>query len=258
MATTPNPDDLQALRLEGAPTKEQDRNATYWIEDGGVVFRGYPVKSADPRSFVFFRGGFGKDARACYFGNRRLAEADPAAFRPLNFAYATDGRQVWVLSGRVKDADTRGFEVCDDGRLALEGTLLVPQGYAKDPLNVYHYNFDGKAHIVQFAHAGSFRALGDGWFGQDQEWVFFDGRRIPKARVATWAKLGGIYSRDDQRAYYGNRPMEEADLSSFRAGSSRSHLYYWARDKTHRYCNGDALSSHPSDEQRWLEDALFP
>lgn len=134
----------------------------------------------------------------------------------------------------VKDADAATFEVCDDGRKYLDG-LTIPHGYGKDAQRVFYYNFDGKPNLVRKATAANFRSHNDGHFGQDENFAFFEIAAIPKANVATWRPLGGWFSKDDQRVYFCNRPLKEADAESFIAVDVGVTFIHLAKDKNHHW-----------------------
>ena len=254
MATSPNPDDLIAHRPEPNPAGADDPAATYWIENGSIVYRGNVVRHADRDTFVFFTNFFAKDARACYCVGRRIVGADPARFQPLNFTYMTDGDRVWCLSGEVKGVNTGHFRVCDDGRYDLGNRRLVPHGYGIDDASVFFYNFDGKAHVVRGADPATFESLGDGIFGLDQAHVFIDGRRHRHVQRASWRKLGHQYNTDGRAVFFGDLRMEDVDLGSFRVMRSRSGTFGWGMDNNYRYHYGYRLQEHY--RELWDKDAV--
>lgn len=252
MAVTPHPDDLEPHRLEVHPAGADDADVTYCIENGEVVYRGTVVRHAVRDSFVFYANGFAADARACYCVGRRLVGADPARFRPLNYTYCTDGERVWCLGGEVKGTTASEFQVCDDGRYLL-GRTVLPHGYARDATAVWHYDFNGKAHVVRGADPASFESMGDGT-GIDANHVFVDGRRHGKLRRATWRKLGHLYNTDGSAVYFGDLCMAAAELASFRVVRSRSGEIGWAMDRERRYRCAQELSAY--DQDFWAEDAM--
>src|SRR4026207_1919260 len=87
----------------GYAFRENDRATQYWIRDGQLRFRHYPMKGADIASFRFYLGAFAKDRKHCYCTSSRLAGGNGPTFRALNFTYATDGQFVWTVGGPVKE-----------------------------------------------------------------------------------------------------------------------------------------------------------
>ena len=124
--------------------RENDPTTQYWLRDGKVLFRHYPVKGADIASFRFYLGAFAKDRKHCYCTSSKLTGGNGATFRALNYTYATDGKFVWALGGRIKEADAESFVVCDDGSYDLGGGTRVPYGFGKDKDRVFYYDYDGK------------------------------------------------------------------------------------------------------------------
>lgn len=256
MAIAPNPEDLEPLRPSEVAVGAEDPDAVYWRQGRMVLCRGIPVHFADPGSFVYFLSGFAKDARHCYCNGRRLAGADAIRFTALNFTFATDGQRVWCVGGEVKGARASHFTVLDDGRYVLERRTVVPHSYARDDERVYFYNYDGKANEVRGADLGSFVSLGDGVFGTDAHHVFVDGKVQKRIDRRGWGKLGGLYSTDGKRVYYGEFVVESADLASFRAVESRSDIGHWAVDSRRRYRHGRPLGEDAPSQEFWLLDAI--
>ncbi|MGA2032083.1 MAG: DKNYY domain-containing protein [Thermoguttaceae bacterium] len=229
---------------------EEDETTLYWISDGKIMYRHYPVRGADAESFRFYLGSFGKDRTHCYCTFSRLTGGVGSKFRALNYTFATDGKSVWTLGGRIKDADAKSFVVCDDGEHYLDPETRVPHGFGKDQDRVFYYDYDGKPNWVRKADAASFVSLNDGYFGHDRNFVFFGAATIPKAKVRQWRKLGGLYSRDDSRVYYLNREIREADCDSFKFLKSGGLFYELAKDKLHYYCSGRIIDAAEYADRR--------
>jgi hypothetical protein len=217
--------------------RDGDELGLYWLRDGKVMFRHYPVRGADAESFRFYRGSFAKDHRYCYCGNHKLTGGNGVTFRALNYTYATDGVFVWTMGGKIKDADAVSFIVCDDGVDLLPGGLRVPYGFGKDKDRVFYYDFDGKPNWVRKASPDNFVSLNDGYYGKDANFVFCGAAAIPKANVATWRRIGGHYSKDDRRVFYFNRELRDADYDSFEHVATDRSSIQLARDKNHFYGN---------------------
>lgn len=221
--------------------RDGDPTTLYWIRGDTILYRHYPLKGADIDSFSFYLGSFGKDRKHCYCAHTRLAGGIGAAFRALNFTYATDGISVWTMGGKIKDADAESFVVCDDGAHDLGGGTTVPHGFGKDKNRVYYYDFDGKPNWVRKASPESFVSLNDGHYGKDDSFVFCGAATLPKAKVQHWRKLGGYYSKDDARVYYFNRLMIDADYDTFEVVDTDGYMQM-AKDKTRFYCTDTVVS----------------
>ena len=234
---------------------EHDENALYWTDGKTVFFRRYEIKGADIESFEQFSGCWAKDKTHCYSGDTKLQKADSETFEVLNFTYAKDKFNVWTMGGRIAEADAETFKVCDSGRSSLGPRFewspekqktwyehFVPYGYGKDKNNVYYYDFNGKPNIVKKALTSSFQSLGDGYFGFDEKSVFCKLSVIPKANPATWKKLREdyYYSKDQNRIYYFNRLIKEADAETFEVvvvPVATGKPFQYARDKNNGYNN---------------------
>lgn len=241
------PEDLEEL----TPSRLflRDETTLYNVRDEKILYRdAYPMSGADIETFRFYRGSFAKDRKNCYCANGRLAGGDGRMFRALNFAYATDGRFVWTMGGKAKDADPETFEVCDDGSFELAIGGRVPHGFAKDAARVYYYDFDGKPVVVRKATSASFESLNDGHFARDENIIFCGAAALPKADPETWGRIGGFYSRDRKGVFYFNRPIKGADVDSFEHVPAR--FMQFARDSKRFYRNDDVLDADEWERMR--------
>lgn len=237
----PIPDDTREF-IPGDVFDQNDNLTQYWIKDGIILHGGYPIRGAHIPTFRFFLGGFAKDQKHCYCYRSRLKGGNGETFRALNYCYATDGHLVWTIGGKVEGADAETFAVCDDGAESLIGGGRVPNGYGKDKVRVYYYDFDGKPNWVRKATANSFVSLNDACFGKDHQFVFCGAVTIPKAKVDHWKKIGGHYSKDDQRIYYFNREIRDADYDSFEVIPTVLNVQL-AKDKGRFYQNDTRIDS---------------
>lgn len=202
---------------------------------------GDEMRGADLETFWFYLGGFAKDHKHCYCYNSRLAGGNGATFRALNYTFYTDGVSVWTMGGKLKDVDAETFLVCDDGAHALCRDTLVPYGYGKDKNRVYYYDYDGKPNWVRKASPATFVSLNDGYFGKDDSFVFCGAATIPKAKVAHWHLIGGLYSKDNTRVFYYNRQICDADYDTFGFVQNCKDLQL-AKDKNRYYWNDFVIS----------------
>ena len=147
---------------------EGQLQSQYWFNGSNLYWNSYPVNGADLKSFVFYLGSFAKDKNNCYIQNSKIRDANPLTFKALNYAYAKDDKSVWVLTGKIKDVDPETFEVCDDGIKDLGNGLYAPYGYAKDRINVYYFNYQGKAKLVKKANPELFSSFNDSYFGKPE------------------------------------------------------------------------------------------
>ena len=227
-------DCTRVRRPEAYDRHPTGRPTLYWLKNGQVRWGGYPVRGADADSFVYWAGGFAKDARYCYCNGSRFRDADPETFRALNYTYAADKDSVWTIGGGIKGVERSSFVVCDVG-IYMIGDSMIPYGFAKDSKRVYYYDFDGKPNWVRKAVADSFVSLGDGHFGHDDERIFYGRSMLRRADRGAWHKLGGIFSTDGVRVYYGNTHLPDVDAASFEYVPNPwdsqlardSKAYYW-------------------------------
>ncbi|WP_343618554.1 DKNYY domain-containing protein [Flavobacterium sp.] len=246
-------------------------NERYWSDGKLVYFRYNIIKNADLGSFEQFPGSWAKDKKYCYSLYTRLKNADVFTFEVLNYTYAKDKNNVWTLAGRIPEADPATFEVCDEGKQSQGFTFVLsdqnkrekiesflPYGFGKDQNNVYYYDFALKTKILKNAIPSSFKSLNDGYFGYDENSVFCGKSILPKANPKTWKKLEDnyFYSKDQNRIYYFNTLMKEADAASFEiviVPSIFETPKHYAKDKNFFYFS-DTICSKEEFEKCIAED----
>lgn len=233
-------DDAEEL-TPGNEFRDGDETTLYWLRDGKVMYRHYPLTGAHAESFRFYRGSFGKDRKSCWSTNVKLTGGNGATFRALNYAYVTDGVTVWTTGGRADDADAATFVVCDSGSKTIIGTR-VSQGFGKDSERVYSYDGQGKTKLVRKASAATFTSV-NGIFGHDGTTVFYGATPLPNADATQWRMLGGNYSRDDKRIYYCSRPMVDVDIDSFEIVPTGKDYVQLARDAKSFWNNDTAMDA---------------
>jgi hypothetical protein len=108
-------------------TLAKDGAAVYW-SDGRVL-------STDPSHFTIVSNLdhylFTKDGETVHVNGNPVAEADPATFRVLGGAYATDGRRDFYFTDRIPNADVTSFRALD-GPYAADARRVYWMGKAID------------------------------------------------------------------------------------------------------------------------------
>lgn len=230
----------------GTDFVEDDETKQYWIKEGAVLFRHYPCKGADPASFRFYRGAFGKDDKRVYATCTRQRGGNGATFRALNFAYYTDGNFLWTMGGQIKGADVDSFMVCDDGSIKHyeEMPYRYAYGFARDKAHVYYFNWQGKTKTVRKAVSSSFVSLNDGYFGRDENRIFWGAFELPKANLATWIRMDDRYffSRDNSQVFHANQPLRNVDYDTFTIEITSSGMPL-AKDKSRYFYGGSEITA---------------
>jgi len=150
----------------------KDGAAVYW-SDGSVL-------SDDPAHFAIISNVdhdlFTKDADTVHVNGNPIGQADPASFRVLGGAYATDGQRVFYFADRIPDAHLASFR-------RLEGP------YAGDAERVY---WMGKS--IDGADPATYRVLNAAFeCSADAEHAYYrraviagaDPRAFPPGRAVT-------------------------------------------------------------------------
>ncbi|MDD2747184.1 MAG: DKNYY domain-containing protein [Acidithiobacillus ferrooxidans] len=144
----------------------------------------------------------------------QLKDVDPDSFKVLNPVYAKDCNHVFTSYGNAKVLDPAGFETLDSG-YTLYGS---PYGYSRDSKHVYWFSEGSStthASIVRACHKpDTFLSVGDG-FGIDDDFVYLEGKKIPKSTARYWQKINDKFSKDQKHVYFLNRLIQGANPSTF-------------------------------------------
>lgn len=189
----------------------------YELKNGQVYWNGGPVKQADSSSFQALGGPWGRDASHVFVQGTPRRGLDLATFELLNPVYAKDAHSVYDWEGTIKDADPATFKVLDPGIVAEESisTKFWFRGYARDAKAVYYHDqMVGRATRIRGADLESFVSLRND-YGFDEQGVWCQKTRLPKADPSTWIYLGRLWSRDDKRMYYAEREVRDIDQARF-------------------------------------------
>ena len=183
-----------------------------WLNDGKqVLYRGRPVRGADPKTFEALLGSFARDA-TCVFFNAQKLKADRATFRPISAYFGADVSQAFFATTPIKDADPNTFHVLDSSLLYASMGKFIGGGYAADAESVWFASSSGIKRIKK-ADPVSFLSLGNG-YGSDGERVFFQENAIEGADRITWRYWAGRLSIDKNSVYFADKRVEGVDRPS--------------------------------------------
>ncbi len=185
-----------------APSELLDRPG--FAEDRDHVYQRDRVISDDPAHFELLDGELAKDSHVVYRSDGSVLSEDPTHFAIVstadNYRYTKDASTVYVNGNPIPGADPSTFQV-------LQG------GYARDAQRVSYFDQQ-----IADADLSSFRPL-DGPYASDSARVYWMGKTIDGADQSTFRVLNANFecSTDDQRAYYRQMVITNADPQTFPA-----------------------------------------
>jgi hypothetical protein len=153
-----------------------------------------------------------------------MPQADATSFQAIGDWFAKDRRYVYFLYRVVEGADPGSF-------VYLGG---YNSQWAKDKRWAYYFSPSkaaGNQWAIESASLDAFEILphcGFSEYARDRESVYYLGKRVRSADVATFAilpsdrmgEVTGAYSyhfaKDDKRVYFDAKPIKDADYASFR------------------------------------------
>jgi hypothetical protein len=229
--------------MEGYKLNNLNENYPFWTDGERVYFLENVIKNADLDSFIVYPedNEWAKDKKTVYFRSGSYRNADKDTFEALNYIFVKDKQNVWTVNGKIDNVDIKTFEVCDSGKIFLRNAVLdgklfkviLSTGYGKDKNNVYYYNGNDKykPKTVNGAMPATFVSIGDGYFGYDENFVYFRNKKLKNANPKTWKlfKMGCRYS-NDKNIYYDNNIIKEADVETFEIINNT-----FAKDKKNYY-----------------------
>jgi DKNYY family len=194
----------------------------YWTKQGAkVLWNDYPVRGADAGSFTPLDDTWAKDFKNVYCQKSVLRGADVSTFEVLNPLWARDKTSAYYTFGRVAEAIATTFKALDTGVIPLEpGYGELYGGYATDEHTVFFYLMTvGKPSRLLKADASSFQVISPR-FGRDKRNAYYERNCIQGADPNHFTVLGGLYSTDGNRVFYGNHQVVGAHAASFAVSST--------------------------------------
>lgn len=211
---------------------EYHQHGCYWT-DGARVFRdlhNLSLKGADPATFEYFLGLFGRDATSCFICRDRAAGADPETFTVLNHCFAVDKGKIFAAGDKAK-GHVQALSAPGEVRALGSGKWHYgidakhktanwnPGGYIVDGGNIYHFLLGFGMRPLQNVDADSFEACANAVNACDKNRVYFRNRWLRKADRASWKMCLDsphcAYSKDDRSIFWNEDIVDVADPKSF-------------------------------------------
>jgi hypothetical protein len=204
------------------------------IEEGKVYWgdSGKPIRGADAGTFRVLNKIWARDAKRVFVYDSLLRGVDADSFEVLNMLYARDRFRAYYSFGVIKTADASTFRALDNGIRKTEYSWNSYSGFAADKSAVYHKVLTiGKPSILKGANPETFVPIGCD-FGKDENQVFFQHTKVPKADPSSFRLLGLHYATDGKRIFYANRIVDDADVDTFQEDPENG---IFGRDRFRRY-----------------------
>lgn len=221
--TTINVDlsDVRVLRTEGGKT-------TRWVAHRNTIYFASPyvttVKHKKTTADInYFRipdgaihGKYLCDSDHVYCDGFKLKNVSSEHFVVFNRCFAGDKFSIFTVYGNAKVKHPWHFKVLDDGNVNNDDVYV--SGYGRDDIHVYWFNGStgtGHATVVRSCKKPhTFRSIKSG-YGIDDDFVYYEAVKIPKANPKTWTMINNNYSKDDKNVFYFRKLVVGADLESF-------------------------------------------
>lgn len=186
----------------GVGYRRSATEVTYAGWDEGNGRWSFVIAGADAATFEELGGGYARDSRHVYLNGRVIARAMPATFRRMGGRYGRDAERVFLGEHVVRDADPRTFRVIDRAR-----------EWGRDARDVYFGTTP-----VGVVDLATFEIVREHW-ARDSVHYYTDIGLTNHYKVvcdrATFVIINRAYAKDKDRAYWGGKPIEDADLATF-------------------------------------------
>ncbi len=213
-----------------------------------VYYHGFPLEGASPQGFEILDDDYYSTDGKLVFAGRNLISHDPEGFTILAVGYSKDSQQVFHFGQVVEGAMAESFELLEGpgsyARDAVgayrEGKVIVgADGSHFEPLN-YYYSRDGKqvfheVKLLEGADPESFYTEPKRQLARDKNGAWYMDFKLDLDGSKT-EFLDGLYLKDGQKVYYGNRLIEGADATGFETYTQNGTVY--GRDKNGTYSSG--------------------
>lgn len=191
-----------------------------YFKDKSHVFNGTGIiEGADPTTFryigqvvrtpvLYSESCLTADKNSVYVDSTKIPNLDPQTVQTLGI-YLKDKRAVYLYTTEIKGADSKTFELIDEGSVS-----------AKDKNSVYECG------QVVMPNQTGFKFLGD-YYGKSGSSVYYLGQIIPGADASSFFPLGGSqilrcestsggYAKDKNHVYFAGKLIQRADPLTFK------------------------------------------
>lgn len=194
----------------GYRTSTSEVSYAGWDEGNGRW--SFVIAGADPASFQELGGGYARDAKRVYRNGLVIEHADAATFRRIGGSYWRDRQRVFLNGTVVRQADPATFRILEPG-----------MNWGRDARDVYFGTTP-----VGVVDLATFEIVRDHW-ARDSVHYYSDIGPTNFYKVicdrATFVIINRAYAKDKDRAYWGGKPIEDADVATFESAGK-----YGAKD----------------------------
>ncbi|MBC7848874.1 MAG: DKNYY domain-containing protein [Chitinophagaceae bacterium] len=211
--------DKQAAYFEGTQFRVKNPAALRVIsrfiaaDSSHVYYNTKLVHGAEGKTFEIIDSHYAKDQHNIYYyGFPSEPDADVKRicannenFKPLDYPYATDTKQIYFRTKSMTAANPATFKILDNG-FSTDGNLVFFQ--SKKIAGV-----DAKSFI---AIPLPENVSTDGYYATDTNAVYFKQYKLPGASIESFTIMNLGYSKDDKQVYFHSTQVVGADLQSFK------------------------------------------
>lgn len=180
----------EVVYVSGVDQWSRDQSSVWYVEKR--------LEGANPSTFERLRSSWGRDDQQVWWQDQRLDGADAASFSAQNEGFATDTRSVWYQDQRLEHLDPSTFRI-------IQGFIVA------DATAVYQVR-NGTAEVIEGADPGTLRPHSNRqYYLVDRSRIWYGAKSLdlsPDAHV-----MHG-YAWDDRRAYYADRLLDDADVTT--------------------------------------------
>lgn len=232
-----------ALRIARIAKLPGIGNSNYRKDENHVYYNTDEIPNSDPITFEIIDETFAKDKNQVYSKGEIIPEADPATFIPtptphdakniyIETACGGSGYSLVFCYKKIEGADMETFE-------PLFSTPFFV--FSRDAYHVFYYN-----KMILEADPETFAVHKGGKYGYtywyDKNYIFvmgYDRIGIIKQKCDTLEQIGSYYLRCDDRVYYVDKFLAEADAKTMTPVGATAN---YAKDLKHVYFDGEIIA----------------
>ena len=192
----------------------------YYSTDGKLVFAGRSLVSRDPEGFVILKKGYSKDSQRVFYLGSEVPGAEAPSLEILegHGAYARDAKGAYREGKLITGADGATFEPLN-------------YYYSRDQEQVFH-----KETPLEGADPETFITEPKRQLAKDKTQAWYLDFKLEKLDGSKTEFLEGLYIKDEEDVYFGNKWIEGADAPTFETYTENGAVY--GRDKIGTYSAG--------------------
>lgn len=210
------------------------------------------VLKGKPNDYTVLNKNYAITDKKVFNDGRLVRGVSAAGFQVFNSLFSGNEEIILTRYGKAKVEHPKTLKVLDDGLMPSPFSFQIDGyrcGYAIDKEFAYYFDEStSTGHAIRIRackNPSELQSLGFA-FAKDDKTVFWEGKKITKAKPDTFKIINRNYATDGKHIFYHRDIVDNADIESFEILPTQSYPRSpdpilnssWAKDKNHYYQRG--------------------